>query len=220
MDANPNTPNGHLEPRWPASIAIASALALYVILPQSLIVGPRWLIPVLEAALLIPLTITNPYRQHHETRELRFLAIGLIALVNLANIASVVLLVHHLLAGGKNTSGKALVYAALAVWLTNVIVFGLWFWEIDKGGPAARSGHRELIPDFLFPQMTEPRITTAQWHPGFVDYLYVAFTNATAFSPTDTMPLTQKAKTLMAAESLVSMITVVVVAARAVNILP
>lgn len=220
MDAKPNMPVGHPEPRWPASIAIAGALVLYVILPQSLILGPRWLIPVLEAALLIPLTIANPYREHHETTALRFLAIGLIALVNLANIASVVLLVHHLLAGGKNTSGKALVYAALAVWLTNIIVFGLWFWEIDKGGPASRSGHHERMPDFLFPQMTDARITSAEWHPGFLDYLYVAFTNATAFSPTDTMPLTQKAKALMAAQSLVSMVTVVVVAARAVNILP
>ena len=140
--------------------------------------------------------------------------------VNRANIVSVILLVHHLLAGGKNTSGKALVYAALAVWLTNVIVFGLWFWEVDKGGPAARSGQHERIPDFLFPQMTDQRITSSEWRPGFIDYLYVAFTNATAFSPTDTMPLTQMAKLLMTAESLVSMITVIVVAARAVNILP
>ena len=213
------TINRRAEPRWPASIAIAVALILYIILPRSLIVGPRYLIPSLEFALLIPLTVANPYREHHETKLLRYLAVFLISLVNLANISSVVLLVRHLLVGGA-ASGKALVFAAMAVWLTNVIVFGLWFWELDRGGPAARSGQYELDPDFLFPQMTQPKLGSSSWRPGFIDYLYVSFTNATAFSPTDTMPLSQVAKLLMTAESLVSMITVIVVAARAVNVLP
>lgn len=195
------------------------ALFLYVILPDSLIIGPRYLIPVLELALLIPLSVLNPYREHHETKQLRYLAISLIALVNLANFASIILLVQHLLNVG-NVDARRLVYSAVAVWLTNVIVFGLWFWELDRGGPAKRNTQHARYSDFLFPQMSQPDIAVPGWKPGFVDYLYLALTNAAAFSPTDTMPLTQIAKALMSAESIISMVTVLVVAARAVNILP
>lgn len=207
------------EPRWPATLAVAVALILYIALPQRLIIGPRWLIPGLEAALVLPLTILNPYRQQREASHIRAIAVALIALINLANIASVGLLVHFLLAGGS-IKGKSLIYSAISIWITNVLVFALWYWELDKGGPARRAQRHERKPDFLFPQMTSPEIASGEWTPGFVDYLYVSLTNATAFSPTDTMPLTPMGKSLMAAESVVSMITVIVVAARAVNILP
>ncbi|MDA8101857.1 MAG: hypothetical protein M0Z34_02695 [Nitrospiraceae bacterium] len=207
------------EPRWPASIAILASIGLYVVLPQRLILGPRWLMPLLELGLLIPLTISSPFRDDTETKVLRYLAISVIGLLNLANAASVWFLVHDLLAGGK-TSGPQLVYSAVAIWLTNVIVFGLWFWELDRGGPAARAVGEKRWPDFLFPQMLQEGLADPSWMPGFIDYIFVAFTNATAFSPTDTMPLTGASKALMTAEALISVITVVMVAGRAVNILP
>ncbi len=206
------------EPRWPASLSVTVAVVLYVVLPNTLIIGPRYLIPALELVLLLPLSILNPYREVHETKALRFLAIGLIALVNLANFASLALLVYRLL-NSANVNAKTLVYAALAVWFTNIIVFGLWFWELDRGGPAKRNTHHERNPDFLFPQMTQPSLAPGNWSPNFLDYLYVALTNATAFSPTDTMPLSSAAKALMSGESVISMLTVIIVAARAVNIL-
>jgi hypothetical protein len=117
------------------------------------------------------------------------------------------------------SEGKPLILAAMQIWLTNVIVFGLWYWELDRGGPNARCHPHPRNPDFLFPQMGTPEVAPLGWTPRFLDYLYLAFTNATAFSPTDTMPLTVLAKTLMAAQSIASLITVSVVAARAVNIL-
>ncbi len=207
------------EPRWPASIAILASIGLYIVLPQRLILGPRWLMPALELCVLIPLTLSSPYRDNAETKVLRYLAIGVIGLLNLANAASVWFLVHDLLAGAR-TSGTQLVYSAIAIWLTNVMVFGLWFWELDRGGPAARATGEKHWPAFLFPQMMQSGLADPSWSPGFLDYMYVAFTNATAFSPTDTMPLTSASKTLMTIESLVSVITVVMVAGRAVNILP
>ncbi|MHB1252452.1 MAG: hypothetical protein ACYC0I_10030, partial [Acidimicrobiales bacterium] len=110
-------------------------------------------------------------------------------------------------------------YSAVAVWLTNVIVYGLWFWEMDRGGPHLRAGVDTLLPDLQFPQMENPQLAPANWRPRFVDYLYTSFANGTSFAPADAMPLSMRAKALFASESIVSLITIAVVAARAVNIL-
>lgn len=213
----------HGEPRWPASLALLAAIGLYVTLPEKLTFGPIWLIPALELVLLVPLSITAPRRHGNESTWQRIAAVALIAIVNAANVASLVLLIHILLGGGKvgrrEVPGQQLLVGAAQIWMTNVIVFALWFWELDRGGPDDRSepGHR--APDFLFPQMVTPDCTTKHWTPSFVDYLYVSFTNATAFSPTDTMPLTPWAKLLMLFQALASLLTIALVAARAVNIL-
>jgi hypothetical protein len=132
---------------------------------------------------------------------------------------SLVILLHQLV-GGARLSGSELIFSAIQVWLTNVLIFGLWFWELDRGGPGRRShpAEGERPADFLFPQMSSPE-NAPGWSPGFVDYLYVSFTNATAFSPTDAMPLTRRAKALMLVEALASLVTVARVAGRAVNIL-
>jgi uncharacterized membrane protein len=206
------------ESRWPASAAVVAAVLLYVTLPEKFTMGPVWLFPVLEVALLVPLSIAVPTRHARETTAHRVASIALVALVSAANVASLALLVIGLL-NGVQRAGTELIFAAMQIWLTNVIVFGLWYWELDRGGPSARcrQGHRE--PDFLFPQMSTPAAAPPSWTPRFVDYLYVAFTNATAFSPTDTLPLTVWAKILMAVQSLASLLTVALVAARAVNIL-
>ena len=206
------------EPRWPATLAVLAAIVIQYALPDKLVPGPRYLIPALAAPLLIALVIANPRRYHRGSRDLRWLSITLIAVINAANAASLVLLVRYLLTGGK-ADGRTLIYAAIGVWLTNVIVFALWFWEIDRGGPIARARPGSPAPAFLFPQMATPGLTTAPWAPTFADYLYVAFTNASAFSPTDTMPLTRPAKMLMLVQSLASLATIAIVGARAVNIL-
>ncbi len=214
------------EARWPASLAVVAAVVLYLTLPVKLqTFGPemwwlleRWSLPVLEFILLLSLTIAAPRRRAGEPRWQRYGAVALIALVNVANVISLVLLVDSLLhGGGKN--GETLLLSSIDIWLTNVLVFALWYWELDRGGPDDRSHSRHRRPDFLFPQMITPHCTRKHWTPLFMDYLYVSFTNATAFSPTDTMPLTPWAKALMTIQALASLLTVALVAARAVNIL-
>ena len=203
---------------WAPSVAILAALGLYLILPDQLAIGPRWLIPVIEGVLVVLLNLVRAYRRAGEEADVREFVIGVIALLNIANMVSVGLLVHALLYGSL-AKGRPLLYGAVSVWLTNIIVYALWFWQLDRGGPLARARHHERDPDFQFPQMMALDASTAGWTPEFFDYLYVALTNAAAFSPTDTMPLTRAAKALMSAESLVSIVTVGIVAARAVNIL-
>jgi hypothetical protein len=210
------------EPRWPASLAVVASIALYFALPDRLIsgLGPRWVVPTLEGVLGASLIIANP-RLTLESRRLRPVAIILIALVNLANVVSLGELVHELLAVSGNSApgGRSLIYASVPVWVTNVLVFALWYWELDRGGPVARLELHRRQPDFLFPQMTAPDATRREWSPGFIDYLFTSFTNATAFSPTDTMPLTSWAKILFMIQSLASLLTVALVVSRAVNIL-
>lgn len=222
QEAGWGPPTSH-EPRWPASLAVVAALVLYVTLPGKYVAGPsKVLLPVLEGALLLPLTFKGPHRHVEEAPWQRVSAIVLIALINLANIASLVLLVQAILYGphhGPRSNGIELMASALQIWLTNVIVFALWYWELDRGGPGARRHRHHREPDFLFPQMATPESAPSNWQPSFLDYVYVSFTNATAFSPTDTMPMTEWAKMLMAIQSLASLITIALVAARAVNIL-
>jgi hypothetical protein len=208
------------EHRWQAALAILIALLLYVRLPDQYIGLPRYLIPALESVLLVAVLIIAPHRHGQEPAWQRWLGIALIALINAANAVSLVLLIHGLL-DHSATNGRDLIIASIDIWLTNVIVFGLWYWELDRGGPGARLRSGDVLPpDFLFPQMTLPhKLQPVGWRPHFLDYLYVAFTNAAAFSPTDTMPLSVTAKSLMLVQSMVSLLTIALVAARAVNIL-
>lgn len=203
----------------PALLAAIAAAALQVALPDRLVVGlgPRWLLPGLEGVLAAVLLVAVPGRITRESGRLRALSLLLIAVINIGNAVSLGELVKALLYGGAG-GGRALVIASVPIWLTNVIVFGLWYWELDRGGPAARLQPEHRRPDFLFPQMTAPA-SAPGWTPAFLDYLYTSFTNATAFSPTDTMPLTAAAKALMMLQSLASLLTVALVVSRAVNIL-
>jgi len=209
----------HGEPRWPALLAVVAAIALQLILPDTVIrgLGNRALIPALEGALIVVLLVVNPGRISPEESRLRVIGVALIALITVANVVSLTELIHALLYGTK-TGGRSLVYASMPIWLTNVIVFALWYWELDRGGPAARQIPEHPRPDFLFPQMSTPG-SAPGWAPDFLDYLYTSFTNATAFSPTDTMPLTAWSKLLMMLQSFASLVTVALVVSRAVNIL-
>jgi uncharacterized membrane protein len=209
---------GVVEPFWQAQLAVLFALLLYLALPGRLTLGPRWLLPLFEGVLLLGLAISTPYRHHSQSPTRRRLSIGLIALVTAANFTALGLLVHLLLE--RNTAaGRDLIIAAGQIWLTNVAVFALWYWEVDRGGPHIRTKSESQTPDFLFPQMTVPELPLGDWRPGFLDYLYVAFTNASAFSPTDAMPLSVRVKSLMLVEAIASFLTVGLIAARAVNIL-
>jgi hypothetical protein len=207
-----------LEARWPATLAVVASIALYVTLPDQLVLGPRWVFPALEGAILVPLTVARPHRHPGEAGASRVAAIVLISIANMANVASLALLLH-LLVTGAHLSGRTLIFSAIQIYLTNVIIFGLWYWELDGGGPAARLRTRSPYRDFLFPQMNAPDHCAPGWRPTFLDYLYVSLTNATAFSPTDTMPLSRKAKSLMGVQCLASLLTVALVAGRAVNVL-
>jgi hypothetical protein len=177
-----------------------------------------WLIPIgPEIVLLIPLAWRRPRRQLEQMGYRRTVAIALLALISLANALLLLAVIGSLIRGDEK-SGAQLLLKALTVWGTNVITFGLWFWEIDRGGPIRRLRPDPPSPDFQFPQMENPELAEPGWRTELVDYLYVSFTNSIAFSPTDAMPLTRRAKLMMLAESSLSSLTVLLVAARAVNI--
>jgi uncharacterized membrane protein len=197
---------------------VLAAIALEILLPERLTVGPRWLVPALEGALLVGLIIATPNMVMYEERLRRRAAIGLIALVTAANIYSLVALAHFLLHHNV-TQGRELIGSGLLIWLTNFLIFGLWYWELDRGGPGKRASGEATAPDFLFPQMNDDLIQPLIWRPSFLDYLYVSLTNAAAFSPTDTMPLSPAAKSAFGIQSLVSLVTIGLIISRAVNIL-
>jgi hypothetical protein len=209
-------------------LAVVAALALYVTLPPRLIIGPSWLAPLLTLVILVPLMIIVP-RRNQETRRIRFWGILLIAIVNFFNLASVLLLIAGFFhpEQAKIHSAATILRAGLQIWITNILVFGLWFWELDANGPDARAGAGPAVEnrnvDFLFPQMQMggrglPCVDD-RWRPQFYDYLYLAFTNSTAFSPTDVMPLSRWAKGLMTVEAMISLVTIAIVFSRAVGLL-
>jgi hypothetical protein len=207
------------EARWPAAVAILAAITLQLLLPQDLAFTPHWLLPAIELLLVGFLLVADPNRIDRESAALRVAAIGLVVVASLATAWSAGRLIHRLIYSHVPTDPVPLLLNGGAIWLTNVIVFALWYWEGDRGGPAARANARFDYPDFLFPQMTSPHMVNRAWEPHFVDYLYLSFTNSTAFSPTDTLPLSRWAKLTMMAQSMVSLATVALVVARAVNIL-
>ena len=137
----------------------------------------------------------------------------------LSNAASAILLVEKIVNGSINSPAR-LLWSGFSIWLSNIVIFSLWYWDFDRGGPSQRAAAKDSIPDFLFPQMTDPAYASPGWFPTYTDYLYVSVTNASAFSPTDAMPLTKWAKLLMSSQSITSLILVGLVVARAVNILP
>ena len=219
-------------PLWPSAAIVASA-GLYADLPARFIAGSsagafsivRWVIPGLTGLLLVALLVTVPggrlmrnlgSHRLHLTR--RWLSLAMIGIVSAANAASIVFLVH-LLVNGAHANAPTLLRAAVHMWIVNVLLFALWFWQLDGGGPVARPTSKPEGWDFLFPQQTEALLMQSGWRPLFLDYLYVSFTNAAAFSPTDTMPLSRWAKMLMLVQSAISLSLAVMVVARAVNIL-
>ncbi|HZD97563.1 MAG TPA: hypothetical protein VE132_05325 [Micromonosporaceae bacterium] len=218
----------HGEPRWPASIATLAAIALYALLPNDLLVTPRYLIPALELVLVAFVVAENPFRMTRQTRYGRIASLAVLFLILVSNFIALVLLLHRLVSTGAD-QGASLLLAALQVWVTNVIVFALAYWQLDRGGPVARHHtDRQSLPaaDFRFPQdedqdtideVRKGSSAISGWMAVYVDYLYVSLTNSSAFSPTDTMPLTSRAKLLMGTQSTMALITSVVVIAKGVG---
>lgn len=208
------------EPRWPAFVAVFAVGGLYTALPDVLTLGPRWLFPSLVLALLIPTVISHHKGRHHLSTIFGFAVDGVLTL---GLVVSVFLLVGALPA--HKEAPQQLLMSAASLWITNILVFALWYWRLDGGGPHERdkrSGHR--TGDFLFPQMTLSEEALRQaghedWSPNFVDYLFLAFNTSTAFSPTDVPVLAKWAKILMMLQSLLSLAIIALLAARAVNIL-
>jgi uncharacterized membrane protein len=213
------------EPRWPAVVAALVAMLLWELLPSRLISGGygttaiRIAVATLALALIVPLAVAAPHRHVSESGRRRRASISVTAIVSFVNVVALGLLVHYLLFAGPQVRGRELLLAAVQIWWTNVILFALWYWELDGGGPPARMRDLRAPRDFAFVQMTDPEVSRPHWRPRFSDYFYCSFTNSSAFSPTDTMPLTRIAKQLMLAESTVSLLTLLLVAARAVNVL-
>lgn len=200
------------EPVWHVQLALVTIIALQLLLDRQLTVGPKYAIITFELVLLLMLMLVA-----HTVTALfvrRTLAILLTALVTVSNILSLGLVMGTLF-DGRQVDGRTLLISALAIYLTNIIIFGLWYWEMEFN-------RGDMPQDLLFPQENAPEhagLHLTGWRPSFFDYLYVSVTNATAFSPTDTLPLTHRAKALMATQSLVSIVIVVLVTARAVNII-
>lgn len=203
------------EPRWPAFVAMLTAAGVYLALPQPLSLGPTWLLLAIIVLLLIPIGIAARRGDYRVTRLLTFLANGIITA---SMIASLVLLVRgipqHL------ETPQALLRSACFLWVTNILVFALWYWKLDCGGPLQRELPNGMAKSaFLFPQMTCWTKPDAPWVPNFVDYLFLAFNTSTAFSPTDTAVLSRWAKLGTMLQSLISLTIIALLAARAVNIL-
>jgi hypothetical protein len=207
------------EARWQVTLGVLTAVVLQVTLPDEVAIRPRGVLVVLAAVLLIALFAANPRRFNRRSLALRAGSMALIGIISLANAWSAGRMVTDLVRGNATGDAARLLLTGGAIWLTNVLAFGLWYWELDRDGPAARAHATREHPDFLFAQMQNPELAPPDWEPAFVDYLYLSFTNAAAFSPTDVLPLSRWAKVTMLVQSAVSLTTVALVVARAVNTL-
>jgi hypothetical protein len=209
----------HGEPRWPMAGAVVAAIVLTILLPDAVRPGPRWLLPLVEAILLVAVIVGDPSRISRRSRVLRTISIALVCVLGLGTLWATGQLIDDLIHGGPETnSASDLLEAGSVVWLSNNIAFALLYWELDGGGAAARAHHAADHLDLAFPQQLNPRIASPNWEPRFIDYLYLGFTNATAFSPTDVMPLVPWAKITMAVQAVISIAILGLVIARAVNV--
>ncbi|MDX1882774.1 hypothetical protein [Mycolicibacterium sp. 120270] len=211
--------HGDPESATPVRIAVLAVMAQQIAIPRAYTVVPRWPLLVLEILLLLALLAINPRVMSRRTRFGRYATWALLAAITVDNTASAIVLDIRILTGEVSNDAAVLLGSGAAIFVTNIIVFGIWYWELDRGGPFARHVGERPYPDFLFPQMATPNVAKPDWRPTFVDYLYVSVTNVMAFSPTDTMPLARWAKMLMTLQAMVALSTAALVIARAVNVL-
>jgi hypothetical protein len=207
---------GRDDPLWPGQLATFVALMLYLALPRALTIGPGWPLPLAESIVLLALLVAT--RGGREARRRRNVAIGLVLVAAGVNLVSLGLLTSFLVEGGRPL-GADLLSGGVIIWSTSLLLFAVLYWELDRGGPRRTGARTTVAPDFLFVQMTDGGYAAPGWTPGFGDYLYVSLTNQTAFSPTDTMPLSQRVKLLMAIQGTAALVTTGVIVAHAVNLL-
>ncbi len=223
VDAEKRVPawvrHGDPESVVPVRLAVLAVMALQMAIPRNYTVVPRWPLLLLEGLLLVALLAINPRVMTRRTRLGRNATWVLLAAITIDNTLSAVLLDVRIVTGEVSNNAAILLGSGAAIFVTNIIVFGIWYWELDRGGPFARHEGERPYPDFMFPQMTTPNVAKPDWRPTFVDYLYVSVTNVMAFSPTDTMPLARWAKAMMTVQAMVALSTAALVISRAVNVL-
>jgi uncharacterized membrane protein len=210
---------GRGERRWPMALAVLVAVALQFALPDRHVIQPTYLLPVAEIVLLIVMVLGDPGRIDRRSVMLRRVMVALVVVMTADNVAAVFELVRAIVENDPKDTATVLLATGAAIWVTNIITFSLWYWLLDRGGPAERAFGTGDPPAFVFSEMTNSSFVADDWSPIYADYLYLAFTNATAFSPTDTMPVTRWAKMTMMVQSSLSLVIAVMIIARAVNIL-
>jgi hypothetical protein len=209
------------ERRWPMAVAALAAVALHQLMPADFRVSPHWMYPVFMVAFLVVLIVGDPGRIDRQRRWLQVTTGLMIGLITFVNAVSAGRLVVGILTKGRSfdTAGQLLLIGAV-VFLTNVLAFALWFWDLDGGGPAARAaGSGKYRTAFVFPEMTVPELVPPAWYPEFIDYLALSFNTATAFGPTDVLAIRRWAKVMFIAEASISLSLATLVVARAINIL-
>jgi uncharacterized membrane protein len=213
-------PGVHAERRWPMATAVLTATILYVGTPHRGRVPGWWLFPVVQLVLLGILIAQDPGRIDRRSPTLHRLMVALLVIMTAGTALSVTVLAVDILAGVADVTATVLLGRGAAIWVENVIVFSLWYWQFDRGGPAERAAGSPVPPSFAFPEDATPELAPAGWRPAYPDYLYLAYTNSTAFSPTDTLPVRRWAKLTMMIQSTLSLVIAILVLARAINILP
>jgi hypothetical protein len=208
------------EPRWPMTAAVLTATILYVGTPHRGRVPGWWLFPVVQLVLLGILIAQDPGRIDRRSPTLRRLMVSLLVVMTAGTVLGVVVLGYDILVAAEGVTATVLLGRGAAIWVANVIIFSLWYWEFDRGGPAERAAGSPVPASFAFPENATPELASAGWRPEYPDYLYLAFTNATAFSPTDTLPVRRWAKLTMMVQSSLSLVIAILVFARAINVLP
>jgi uncharacterized membrane protein len=211
--------NQDKDPVWHVQLTMLVAIALQLSLADRYVLGSRYGLVIIEGLLLLAMTFTTPRDRIFRSLTRRINVFALIVITALANIYSLVIVAGQLIDKGHIANGRILIFTAINIYITNIIVFGLFYWEMDAGGPGQRMKAESYEYDFLFPQSQNPAYKHPRWRPTFIDYLYVSSTNAMAFSPTDTMPMSRRAKLLMLGQAVISLVAIALVAARAVNIL-
>ena len=211
-----STNSGEL--RWPVSLATILVITLQLLLPDRLSLNFQNFILVIEILLVLFIIVSNPNRIAQHKSHLWYSGIALNLVMTISNIAGVIKLID-LLVNGKISDPTQLLFSGGSIWISNMVIFSLWYWEIDGGGAGYRFQSEKYTPDFLFTQMSNPQFAKPNWKPVYLDYFYLSLTNSSAFSPTDVLPLSRIAKSLMSIQSLISMLTLLLIIARAVNIL-
>lgn len=207
------------DPIWHAQLALLAVVVLQFFTDSNLLPFNKLAIILPELLLIAVLTLVTPAGYARVSKTRRALGIGLIGFITITNIVSLALLIKALFFGDQYVDGHDLLLNGLVIYTTNLMIFALWYWEMDGGGPDKRAVDMTSRDDFIFPQMMYPHIFKNKWRPGFIDYLYLSATNVTNFASADTLPVSRRAKSLMMTQALVSVVTIVLVAARAINIL-
>jgi hypothetical protein len=209
-----------IESRWLVILAVVAVFILLILLPSRVREFSIWVGCALVSGLIVPMVALSLSTNKRRWLHIEGIAtLVFILITGFALVDNLQFLLFQMVRGHVKLTGLTLLTSSIAVWATNVLIFSLVYWRIDRGGPEARANQADTLPDWLFPQAEVPELVPIRWHPSFLDYLFLSFCTATAFSPTDALPLTSRAKALMMLEGVVSLVTIITVLARAINTL-